>query len=123
MLDNRVGSEKDLLLVKADAFVHKVYKTTKTFPKEELYGLTSQLRRAALSIPLNIIEGYARVSRQDHRRFLEISLGSTKESKYLVYFAFSQKLLASDDKEILLNDGDEISKMLWRKIETLRKSK
>ena len=123
MLDKRVGSEKDLLLMKADLFTKYTYKVTKSFPKEEIFGITSQLRRAALSIPLNIIEGYARLSRQDHRRFLEISLGSTKESKYLIYFSHEQGLLSSEDKEYLLNAGDELSKMLWHKIETLRQSK
>jgi four helix bundle protein len=122
-MDKRVGSENDILLTRADELVKYVYKITKSFPKDELFGITSQLRRAALSVPLNMIEGYARISRQDHRRFLEIALGSTKETKYLIYFSFEQALIADKDKENLLNLADEISRLLWSKIKTLRLSK
>ena len=121
-MDNRVGSENDIILIKADKLAKEIYKITKTFPKEELFGITSQLRRAALSIPLNLVEGYARISKQDHRRFLEIALGSTKETKYLIYFSFEQKLVQEKDKESLLDLGDEISRLLWSKIKTLRLS-
>ena len=119
-MDKRVGSENDIILIKADKLAKEIYKITKTFPKEELFGITSQLRRAALSIPLNIVEGYARISKQDHRRFLEIALGSAKETKYLIYFSFEQKLLQEKDKESLLDLGDEVSRLLWSKIKTLR---
>ena len=122
-MDKRVGSENDIILIKADKLAKEIYKITKTFPKEELFGITSQLRRAALSIPLNSVEGYARISKQDHRRFLEIALGSTKETKYLIYFSFEQKLIQENDKESLLDLGDEISRLLWSKIKTLRLSK
>lgn len=121
-MDKRVGSAKDILLGKADIFAKNIYKFTRKFPKDELFGLTSQIRRAALSIVLNIIEGYARISRQDHRRFLEIALGSTKEVKYLIYFAFEQGYIPERDKEKLLEDGDELSRILWAKIQTLRKT-
>jgi four helix bundle protein len=119
-MDKRIGSEKDIILIKADKLAKDIYKITKTFPKEELFGITSQLRRAALSIPLNLVEGYARISKQDHRRFLEIALGSTKETKYLIYFSFEQDLIKETDKEFLLNLADEISRLLWSKIKTLR---
>jgi four helix bundle protein len=122
-MDKRVGSENDIILIKADELVKCVYRVTKSFPKDELFGITSQLRRAALSIPLNIVEGYARISRQDHRRFLEIALGSTKETKYLIYFSFEQELIKENDKEGLLDLADEISRLLWSKIKTLRLSK
>ncbi|MEW6407450.1 MAG: four helix bundle protein [Patescibacteria group bacterium] len=69
-----------------DGFVNKVYNYTRNFPKEEIFGLTSQLRRAALSAILNYIEGYARQSKNSLRNFLEISYGSLKECKYLIYF-------------------------------------
>ena len=120
MIDSRIGSENDILLAKADELAKEVYRVTKNFPKDELFGITSQLRRAVLSIPLNIVEGYARISKQDHRRFLEISLGSTKETKYLIYFSFEQNLIKISDKEYLLNLAEEISKLLWSKIKTLR---
>ncbi|PIR79855.1 MAG: four helix bundle protein [Candidatus Levybacteria bacterium CG10_big_fil_rev_8_21_14_0_10_35_13] len=119
-MDRRIGSEKDIILIKADKLAKEIYRITKTFPKEELFGITSQLRRAALSIPLNLVEGYARISKQDHRRFLEIALGSTKETKYLIYFSYEQKLIKESDKEDLLDLSEEISKLLWVKIKTLR---
>ncbi len=122
-MDKRVGSENDIILIKADELAKYVYKVTKSFPKDELFGITSQLRRAALSIPLNIVEGYARISKQDHRRFLEIALGSTKETKYLIYFSFEQELIKESNKEGLLDLADEISRLLWSKIKTLRLSK
>jgi len=119
-MDRRIGSEKDIILIKADKLAKEIYRITKTFPKEELFGITSQLRRAALSIPLNLVEGYARISKQDHRRFLEIALGSTKETKYLIYFSYEQKLIKESDKEDLLDLSEEVSKLLWVKIKTLR---
>jgi len=119
-MDRRIGSKKDIILIKADKLAKEIYRITKTFPKEELFGITSQLRRAALSIPLNLVEGYARISKQDHRRFLEIALGSTKETKYLIYFSYEQKLIKESDKEDLLDLSEEVSKLLWVKIKTLR---
>ena len=74
----------DELKAKMDNYVHLVYKLTKNFPKEELYGVISQLRRAALSVILNYIEGYARKKDKVYKNFLEISYGSLKESKYLL---------------------------------------
>ena len=86
MDDARVGPIHDLLFQKADILVQAVYEMSYLFPKEELFGVTSQLRRAVLSIPLNITEGYARRSDQDYRRFLDIAYGSLKEVKYLLAY-------------------------------------
>ena len=77
----------DKLKNKMDAYAHKVYAITKSFPRDELYGVVSQLRRAALSVILNYIEGYARKGDKVHRNFLQISYGSLKESKYLLHFS------------------------------------
>ncbi len=64
---------------KSMVFVTKLYKTTRIFPQEELYGLTSQLRRSAISIPSNIAEGFGRKSSAEFKRFLQISMGSLFE--------------------------------------------
>ena len=71
-----------------DEYVHFVYRLTMKFPRDELYGVTSQLRRSALSVILNYIEGYARKRDKVHKNFLEISYGSLQESKYLLDFSF-----------------------------------
>lgn len=123
MIDKRIGNENDVILQKADELATHVYLDTKKFPKDELFGLTSQLRRAALSVPLNIVEGYGRIGRNDHKHFLEIALGSMRETNYLIYFAYKQSYLSIEEKEALLNLGDYIVKMLWKKIHTLSTDK
>lgn len=109
-----------ILLKKADKLAHLVYKKTKTFPKEEIFSLTSQLRRAAISIPLNIIEGFARNSRNDFKRFLLISFGSLKESKYLLNFSYQENYLSKDDYQALINLADEVVRILWTLIEKIK---
>ena len=81
---------QEKLVKKMDGYAHAVYKLTKNFPREELYGITSQLRRASLSVALNFIEGYARFRNKVNKNFLEISYGSLKESKYLIEFSFEE---------------------------------
>ncbi|MEW6408247.1 MAG: four helix bundle protein [Patescibacteria group bacterium] len=102
-----------------DNFVFEIYEVTKKFPREELYGLTSQLRRAALSIILNYIEGYARQRKAVLKNFLEICYGSLKETKYLLYFSYRQKYLEEKNYIELLNKADRIGKMLWGTIKNL----
>jgi four helix bundle protein len=66
----------------ADEVVILIYRITRPFPKEEIYGLTSQMRRAAVSVPSNIVEGCARESQEEYHRFLEIAFGSLRELNY-----------------------------------------
>jgi|SRR3989344_3397183 len=96
-----------------DEYVHLVYSLTTKFPKEELYGVTSQLRRAALSVILNYIEGYARGRDKVHKNFLEISYGSLKESKYILNFALVEKYLSESDYEKTVVLAENIGAMLW----------
>jgi len=105
---------------KIDEYVHAVYFATKSFPKEELYGLTSQLRRSALSVALNYIEGYARGKNLVHKNFLEIAYGSLKESKYLLRFAFVEKYMRESDYEGMAQLAEDIGGMLWGTIKNLK---
>jgi len=120
------------LIEKSDELTHLVYQLTKDFPKDELYGVVSQLRRAALSVPLNIIEGFARKGRRDCRQFLHIAYGSLKETKYLIYssryigrsaryFSFKEGFLCEDDYRKALNLCEEVGKILWVSIKTVEK--
>jgi len=98
---------------KMDEYVHVVYKLTRKFPKEEIYGVTSQLRRAALSVILNYIEGYARGKNKAHKNFLEISYGSLKESKYLLHFSLIENYLTKADYVEAMKLAEDIGAMLW----------
>lgn len=109
----------EILKKKMDKYVHFVYKTTKTFPKEELYGVTSQLRRATLSVILNFVEGYARRKEKIQLNFLEISYGSLKESKYLLHFSLVEKYLKEKDYKEAVSMAEEIGAMLWKIIKSL----
>ena len=103
----------DVLKAEMDAYAHFVYQLSKKFPREELYGLTSQLRRAAISVVLNYIEGYARVKDKVHKNFLEISYGSLKESKYLLHFVWRESLINEADYKKAMGIADNIGAMLW----------
>jgi four helix bundle protein len=89
-----------------------VYRATKSFPVDERYGLTSQLRRAALSVPTNIAEGSKRESRQEYARFLNIAEGSLAEAEYLVMVARDLGYLQTDATTKLLEEVSETAKML-----------
>jgi len=101
---------------KMDEYVHFVYKITRKFPKEELFGTTSQIRRSALSVILNYIEGFAREGKKSYLNFLRNSYASLKESKYLLYFSFKENYLDEKDYEIGVKMAEEIGAMLWQTI-------
>lgn len=111
---------EDELKIKMNKYVKLVYKVSKNFPQDELYGVTSQLRRSTLSIILNYIEGYARFKKGSKLQFYEISYGSLKESKYLIYFSNSEKYINDSDYKNLDDQTEEIGKMLWRLMIPLR---
>lgn len=98
---------------KIDEYIHLVYKATRNFPKEELYGVVSQLRRAVISIMLNYVEGYARNRGKVHKNFLEISYGSLKESMYLLEFCLKENYLNQQDYDRISIIGNEIGAMIW----------
>jgi four helix bundle protein len=105
---------------KAHRLTLDVYQTSATFPREELYGLTSQIRRSCLSIPSNIAEGCGRGSDTDFARFLQISMGSSSEVEYLLILSRDLQILRNDDYETLSDDVIQIKRMLTSLIKTLR---
>lgn len=111
-----MGAEKtyhEKLKENIDTFCHLSYKVSRQFPKEEIYGITSQFRRAVISVALNYIEGYARIKGKVHRNFIEISYGSLKESVYLLDFCFKESFFTEKEYLELKSLTDEIGKMLW----------
>lgn len=101
--------------------VDLVYRGTKSFPPEELYGLASQMRRAAVSIPSNIAEGAARNSKKEFNQFLHVSLGSVSELETQVLI--SKRLGYMDREEALLCQIETIRKLLLGLIKYLRKER
>lgn len=96
---------------KAMDLVEMVYQVSKVFPKEEQYGLTNQLRRAAVSIPSNIAEGHARTSTQEFHRFLSIARGSLAEVETQLLIAQRLGYLSNDQLAPIFSLQVEISKM------------
>ncbi|MCI0498744.1 MAG: four helix bundle protein [Planctomycetales bacterium] len=104
---------------KSHELVKQVYALTEKFPSKEMYGLTSQLRRAAVSIPTNIAEGYGRTTDTEIARFLDIALGSVNEVDYLLFLSLELKYI-KDKVENLEEKVVEIRKMLTAFVKTLR---
>jgi four helix bundle protein len=98
---------------KADELALKIYKITCNFPKDETYGLTSQLRRAALSIPTNMVEGYSRKGDKELARFVNISIGSLAEVEYLLSFARRLGYFSDGDYEKIEILRAEVGSLLW----------
>ena len=111
---DKLGYKKLIAWQIADKLAWEIYKLTDKFPKDEVYGLTSQIRRSALSVPLNIVEGYSRNSKNEFRQFLKISLGSLAETAYLIEFALKRKYITSNDYENLRPIKEECGRILWK---------
>jgi four helix bundle protein len=104
---------------KAHKFVLSVYKFTKKFPQNELYGLTSQFRRAAFSIPANIAEGFRKAGRADKHRFMNIAQGSLEECRYYLILSKDLGYMDSDEPMMQL---EEVSKLLNAYAKSIRSS-
>jgi four helix bundle protein len=106
-------SFKELVMwQKAHAFVLSVYKETERFPKSELFGLTSQFRRAAVSIAANIAEGYKRKGKPEKLRFFNISQGSLEECRYYILLSKDLKYIEELTESQLNSAIEETSKSL-----------
>ena len=96
-----------------------VYNHTAGFPKSELYGLTGQIRRAAVSVPANIAEGCCRGSDQDFARFLQVAVGSVSELDYLLLLSRELQFLSTEVHSSLIAELDRIRQMLINLIQKL----
>ncbi len=103
-----------------DSLVLSIYSATKTFPNDEQFGLTSQLRRAAVSIVSNIVEGCARTSHVDYIRFLDMAFGSVREVEYRISIAARLGYLSADLASELARQAGETAKVLASLMRTLR---
>ena len=97
-----------------------IYKITAKFPKEELYGLTSQVRRASMSIPTNIAEGCGRNTDADFARFLQMAMGSASETEYQLLLSLDLGFLNKEQYDKLNPDVTEVKRMLASLLRTLR---
>ncbi len=108
-----ISSYKDLIVwQKSYELLLSIYKLTKSFPKEELYGLTSQIRRCAVSIPSNIAEGYARQRKLEYIQFLQISFGSGAELETQLLIAKDLKYITNEEFTKTNDLLQEVMKML-----------
>jgi four helix bundle protein len=107
---------------KAHSFTLKVYEASQSFPKDELYSLTNQLRRAASSIPANIAEGCGKNSQSDFAHFLNIALGSANEAEYFLILSTDLNYLKVADFSKLYETINEIKAMLIALINKVRES-
>jgi four helix bundle protein len=106
---------------KADDLTVSVYEATRSIPKEELYALTSQLRRAAYSVPANITEGASRNSQKDYLHFLYIARGSLNEARYFIHLSHRLGYLGEATVTPLMIQADETSRTLTGLIHAVEK--
>lgn len=114
------GFKKLRVWQEAHEFTKMIYQKTANFPKEEMYGLTSQLRRAVVSVPANIVEGYAYRSNKKFLQFLDISHGSLAEVEYYLLLAQDLDFLSSKDYEILEEKRNKVGAYLTKFSQAVR---
>lgn len=104
--------EELLVWQKAHSFVLRVYRLTSEFPKSEQFGLTSQFRRAAVSIPANIAEGYKKKGKPDKLRFFNIAQGSLEECRYYIILSRDLNYISDKNAKELTSELIEVSVLL-----------
>lgn len=118
---NTIKSYRDLLIwQKGIEIVTDIYSITNEFPREEIYALTAQMRRAAISIPSNIAEGYGRNSQKEMAKFLNYSLGSLFEVNTQIEIALNLKFIQKEHHEKLLKKSFELEKMINSLVSKIR---
>ena len=107
------GYKKLIVWRKADELAYQVYLETRKFPKEEAFGITSQLRRASFSVPTNIVEGTGRQGKNEMKQFVNIALGSLAETEYLLDFCLRLNYLSEESYNKLETLRKEVGGLLW----------
>ncbi|WP_447969415.1 four helix bundle protein [Nitrospira sp. M1] len=116
----RIKSFRDLEIWQlGKEIVLDIYKITKSFPREELYGLSAQMRRASVSIPSNVAEGFNRRHNKEYRQFLYVSLGSCAELETQIGISSDLKYLTPEEGQFILEKLDHESRMLQNLIKKL----
>ncbi|MBN2272298.1 MAG: four helix bundle protein [Sedimentisphaerales bacterium] len=95
---------------------YQTYLATRTFPREEMFGITAQLRRSALSVPTNIVEGYGRQGKKELKHFANVALGSLAEARYLLDFSARLEYVNAEQHKKLQDLGEEVGRLLWGSI-------
>lgn len=119
-MEKQFGYQRLIAWQKADLLARGIYQTTIGFPRSEIFGLISQLRRAALSVPTNIVEGFARNNKKEFCRFLSIALASLAEVEYLLGFSLKQDFLKTKEYDILIELRQECGKYIWKLLQSQR---
>ena len=119
-MEQKIRNFRDLEVWKlGKVIVVDAYSMTKDFPKDELYGLVTQMRRSAVSIPSNIAEGFNRYHNKEYRQFLYIALGSCAELETHIEVSFDLKYIDQTTKDKILENLDHESRMLRNLIKKL----
>ena len=114
MENGKVRTFQDLIVwQKAHALTLNVYGATKGFPSDERYGITSQIRRAAYSVPANIVEGHSRKGKKEFQQFLSIAAGSLSELRYFLMLSKDLGYLEPHAFEELWKDAEEVGRILF----------
>lgn len=114
-----VGYRKLVVWQKADELAMAVYDATRGFPSEERYGLTAQLRRAALSVPTNLAEGASRQGKKELKQFVNMALGSLAEVDYLIGFSYRLGYLTQEGYDGLDGKRRHVGALLWKFYQSL----
>ncbi len=120
-MSKTVNSFRDLIVwQKSHQLTLDVYRTTSLFPNSEKFGIVSQMRRAASSIPANIVEGHSRKSRKEFLQFLSIAKGSLEELKYFIILSSDLDYINDEKTKRLVEISEEVSKILYAFTKSLK---
>ena len=119
-MGKKIKTYRDLNIWNAGVeLVKDIYRLTGKFPKQEMYGIVSQMRRSAISIPSNVAEGFKRYHNKEYRQFLYVTLGSCAELETQVTIAKELKYIQEDKETVLLEKLDHIGRMITNLLKKL----